>query len=507
MNRDMNAFRRPPTTRLGRVLHDIARHDVPDDHDLREQVMNAIQRHEADRAPRSADERVWNLPALDPARRRRPVVDTTEEQKETVMSSSPNIEPISMQRHRWLREALKIAVAAIIFGIIGAVLVLVLRNNDSGDQSSIPGVAPSEATATTQVSPTIDATATVQVSSTIDATAVRQSTRQALQDAAKQALTATADSGIATESASATVNASLPSPGEVVATIALGEGPGWFATTDGALWVGNTGEGTISRIDPTTNTVVATVTVAPRGGRGGDAVPNWLVSYDGQIWATDNPENKIVRVDPATNTVVQSIPMTVANLSDLPKPGGLIVDSTGVWASDVDGGRLVHFDAATGAVLAEIPMDQPGSLESGFGSIWVVAGQGGRTMVRVDPTTHTIVSEIPVTGNVWVFEIQDDAVWGIGGDGDLFRIDPATNTLAATINTGLPSSHASHITPAGIWVGGYLHVGLVRIDPTTGVHSRVIDTDHIVWDLIEFDGSIWAANGNDNTVIRIDPAP
>jgi streptogramin lyase len=199
--------------------------------------------------------------------------------------------------------------------------------------------------------------------------------------------------------------------------------------------------------------------------------------------------------------------MTVANLSDLPKPGGLIVDSTGVWASDVDGGRLVHFDAATGAVLAEIPMDQPGSLESGFGSIWVVAGQGGRTMVRVDPTTHTIVSEIPVTGNVWVFEIQDDVVWGIGGDGDLFRIDPATNTLAATINTGLPSSHASHITPAGIWVGGYLHVGLVRIDPTTGVHSRVIDTDHIVWDLIEFDGSIWAANGNDNTVMRIDPAP
>ncbi|HEX5166463.1 MAG TPA: glutaminyl-peptide cyclotransferase [Thermomicrobiales bacterium] len=500
MNRDMNAFRRPPTTPLGRVLHDIARHDVPDDSDLRDRVMNAIKRHEADRAPRDAAGRAWNLPALDPPRRRRRVTDSNEEHESTIVSSQPNLEPIPVERHRWLREGLKLAAAAIIFGIIGALLVLVLRNNDSGDHSSVPGAGPSEATATTLVSPTISATVVTQVSPTIDATVARQSTRQASQDAARQALTATADSATATQSA-------LPSPGEVVATIELGESPGWFATTDGALWVGNTGEGTISRIDPTTNTVVATVTVAPRGGRGGDAVPNWLVSYDGQVWATDNPENKIVRVDPATNTVVQAITMVVANESDRPKPGGLIVDSTGVWASDIDGGRLVHFDAVTGAVLAEIPMDQPSSLGSGFGSIWVVAGQGAQTIVRVDPSTHTIVSEIPVTSNVWVFEILDDAVWGIGGDGDLFRIDPATNTLVATIDTGLPSSHASHVTPAGIWVGGYLHGGLVRIDPDTGAQSRNINDDHIVWDLIEFDGSIWAANGNANTVVRIDPAP
>src|SRR5688572_27079272 len=117
MNRDQNAFGQSPTTRLGQVLHDLARHDVPDDRDLSDQVKHAIQQHGADRTRSDATERAWNLPALDPARQRRSgrVPDTSEEHNVTGTPTTQLDELIPYQQRRWIREALKIAAAAIVF--------------------------------------------------------------------------------------------------------------------------------------------------------------------------------------------------------------------------------------------------------------------------------------------------------------------------------------------------------------------------------------------------------
>jgi YVTN family beta-propeller protein len=39
-----------------------------------------------------------------------------------------------------------------------------------------------------------------------------------------------------------------------------------MAATDNAIWVANASEGTVLRIDPATNAVVATVRIGPKGG-------------------------------------------------------------------------------------------------------------------------------------------------------------------------------------------------------------------------------------------------
>jgi YVTN family beta-propeller protein len=68
-----------------------------------------------------------------------------------------------------------------------------------------------------------------------------------------------------------------PGSGSAI-TIPVGHGPMGIAVGAGAVWVANSDDGTISRIDPTTRTVVATIVV---GGR-----PVGIAVSDGRVWVS-----------------------------------------------------------------------------------------------------------------------------------------------------------------------------------------------------------------------------
>ena len=58
--------------------------------------------------------------------------------------------------------------------------------------------------------------------------------------------------------------------------IAVGDGPSAIASGSGAVWVANTAARTVSRIDPATDEVVATIEI-------GNA-PAGIVFSDGLVW-------------------------------------------------------------------------------------------------------------------------------------------------------------------------------------------------------------------------------
>jgi DNA-binding beta-propeller fold protein YncE len=75
----------------------------------------------------------------------------------------------------------------------------------------------------------------------------------------------------------------------------------------GSVWVRNEfreGNGTVQRIDPTTDQVVATIAVGPDIGRDG---LDGLAALDGAVWVAGL---SLERIDPATNTVTQPIKHT-----------------------------------------------------------------------------------------------------------------------------------------------------------------------------------------------------
>src|SRR5262245_23339937 len=88
----------------------------------------------------------------------------------------------------------------------------------------------------------------------------------------------------------------------------------------GALWV-SIGNDTIARIDPSTNSVAAEITVGA-GFRHEIAVGN------GAVWVTNPDEDTVSRIDPATNSVVATIP------SEGFLPVGVTATAGAVWVSN-----------------------------------------------------------------------------------------------------------------------------------------------------------------------------
>ena len=120
-----------------------------------------------------------------------------------------------------------------------------------------------------------------------------------------------------------------PRTNAVEATIAVGQKPRFLTVGGGSVWTLNQGDGSVSRIDPKTNKVVATIE-AGIPGEGGE-----IAAGEGSVWATifGIP---ITRIDPSTNKVVQQFV----------GPGGdaIRVGRGFIWLSNLQQGNVWRLD-------------------------------------------------------------------------------------------------------------------------------------------------------------------
>jgi DNA-binding beta-propeller fold protein YncE len=120
-----------------------------------------------------------------------------------------------------------------------------------------------------------------------------------------------------------------PATGDELARVVIGGRPGMVLGL-GSVWALSDDDRLVSRIDPATNLVVATIPMAgnPTGG----------VIAAGAVWITGGPQRGscertsfLVRIDPTSNAVdgilVQSCPF------------GLLSDGTRIWIGSVEGDR------------------------------------------------------------------------------------------------------------------------------------------------------------------------
>jgi YVTN family beta-propeller protein len=167
-------------------------------------------------------------------------------------------------------------------------------------------------------------------------------------------------------------------------------------------------------------------------------------------------------------------------------------------------------DPAKNRVTAQLPVGRsPGSLASGYGSVWV-ANAGDKTVSHVDAFTRSVVKTIPVPGTPDSVAVGPGAVWVLHGLlGELTRIDPDVNDVARTIQ------HVAGRSLAG--GGGALAVGggavwaafssatVAKIDPAS---DRVVARDvagRSPAGAAFGSGSLWVANRSQNTVYRFAP--
>jgi virginiamycin B lyase len=153
-----------------------------------------------------------------------------------------------------------------------------------------------------------------------------------------------------------------PASDRVVATIPnLPAGPTGLAITPNAVWVASSRDNVLTRIDTMTNQVVGSVPT--------DLTPLPVLYAYGSVWVRNElreGNGTVERIDPAANRVVATIPVGPGAGRD--GLDALAAFDGGVW---VAGLRLERIDAATNQVDQRLD-HTCNAVTTGAGALWTV---------------------------------------------------------------------------------------------------------------------------------------
>jgi DNA-binding beta-propeller fold protein YncE len=267
---------------------------------------------------------------------------------------------------------------------------------------------------------------------------------------------------------------------EIVDGVRVGEGPAALTVGEGALWVANVTDATVSRIDLESRTETARP--------GGLGVPAAIVAAEGSIWVADGFSGRLSTIDPGTARV------TLVSAEH----HGMTAIASGfdaVWIVDAIAEAILRVDPRTELIVDTIelpPGTGPIAIATGADAIWV-ANQLSMTLVRIDPAVNQVVGApivlcCPPSGLV----VTATEAWVSSAAGDrLQRVDIARGAVALTIEVGNgPSALASD--GEAVWVAHEADSTVWRLDPTGKVVEKVaLDGSPSALALVN--GSLWVA--------------
>jgi YVTN family beta-propeller protein len=303
--------------------------------------------------------------------------------------------------------------------------------------------------------------------------------------------------------------AALAVPPYLAATIEVGVAPEAVVVTPIGILVTNWWDGTLSRVDPATNSVLSVLPLTITGNAG----PYAITYGEGAVWVTieaydDAGQQRIAgsveRLDPTSGQVAATIPVGKFPVSITTSPGA-------VWVSNFDDGTVSRIDPATNQVSATITLSVGvAGVAYGFGSLWVANEQTG-TVSRIDPATNQIVATAATVGISEFVTIGAGSVWvtnfGDGqSDGVLSRIDPATNQVVRTIPVGAAPGYVAY-GGGFVWVALNNDSSVVQVDPATNTVRAKVSSGILVLDASAKVVGLTGIAATDHAVWAVQPIP
>ncbi len=160
-----------------------------------------------------------------------------------------------------------------------------------------------------------------------------------------------------------------PQTDRVAATYHVGDGGVSVVATTDALWAAEPGDSDVLQISPA-GKVLRTIDVAQ--------TPRFETAGEGAIWVLGQSDGNVTRIDPASGVVVATI------AADLAGTGGCVASGGGfVWAT-LDGTPVTKIDAKTNRVVAQYFGDGGDCISYADGSVWL-SNNGAGTVWRLRP--------------------------------------------------------------------------------------------------------------------------
>jgi YVTN family beta-propeller protein len=293
-------------------------------------------------------------------------------------------------------------------------------------------------------------------------------------------------------------NGGAPKAGNAtpVASIRVGNGPDGIAVDAGSVWVTNSKDGTLSRIDSRSNKV------------GGDQVtvgrnPDKVAAAGGAVWVTNTGDDTVRRLEAQPNPVAGAS-VRVGNA-----PEGISIGKQLVWVANSGSGTVSRIDRASPAVVgAPIGVGKnPIDAFVGKTAVWVT-NTGDGTVTRVDVSTARVIGA-PIKvgakprgvteafGSAWVANSADDTVT---------RIDPKTGKVVGKPIAVGDRPRELAAGEGAVWVANSGSATVTRIDPGSGrVAGSPIPVGRDPIGIAVGAGAVWVTNFDDDTVTRIKP--
>jgi branched-chain amino acid transport system substrate-binding protein len=290
--------------------------------------------------------------------------------------------------------------------------------------------------------------------------------------------------GDSAETADRVGNAVAEIDGKTPSYSPVGNTPSTIAVGEGAIWVLNADDRTISKIDPDTNEVVKTF------GTGGETTD--LAVGEGAVWVGNGARTpgplalvytaSISRLDPETTlaTATAHLPkfvQTPAAVSSAESKtlgvSQLAVGAGAVWAINPD--RTVsRIDPDTGEHLDAVQIKAGSAIAAGKEGVWALSDEA-QNVLRIDPRTNRVDRTIELAaGDLTGLALGDGSVWATDlEEGLLWRIDPDPDLRTRSIDVGFGVSAVAYGEGA-VWVTNFVRDELVRVDPATNrVTARI----------------------------------
>jgi YVTN family beta-propeller protein len=270
---------------------------------------------------------------------------------------------------------------------------------------------------------------------------------------------------------------------DVIGSVQVGIRPGPIAAGEGAVWVGNLDDRTLTRVDPVQRAQAATI---PLDGR----TPTGVAAGEGAVWVAHGRLGQLTRVDPQFNQVGE--PIDVAGRGGLAQ-GSVAVGDGSVWAAFGDSTVASVDPVDVRVVESSFGGSAPAALVVARGSVWV-ANAGDSTVSRFDPATllegplRTISVGQRPTGVAY----GGGALWvANSGDGTVTRIDPSTYSTT-TITVG-PEPVAVAADEKAVWIADATDGALSRIDMKSNDVVETISVGNAPSGVAVSDGSVWVS--------------